>query len=70
MSAIEPVSYAGECLLKISDVCERTSLGKSTIYDMVNAGTFPAPISVGPKTSRWMSSDLDKWFSSLKQRAA
>lgn len=70
MSATEAVSYAGESLLKISDVMARTTLGKTSIYRMIDAGEFPAPVSIGPKMSRWLQSDIDKWFSGLKAKAA
>lgn len=70
MPATQNVSYAGERLLKISDVCERTSMSRSTIYNMIASGTFPSPISITPSMSRWLASDLDKWIACLRGNAA
>lgn len=48
-------------LLSIEQVCEATGLGKSTIYQMVEAGTFPKPqMNLGK--NRWRESALIAWM--------
>jgi prophage regulatory protein len=50
-----------QLMLKISDVEKICSISRSTIYRMVAKGTFPKPITVSSKTSRWRSCDLEQW---------
>lgn len=69
MSA-ESVSLTGETLLNIHEVCAKTSLGRTTIYRRIGDGTFPAPVSVGQKASRWLKSEVENWIANLTRRAA
>jgi prophage regulatory protein len=55
----------GERLLRLPDVEEKTSLSRSTIYRRIQAGTFPAPLELGPGTVRWRMSDVDAWIEGL-----
>lgn len=55
----------GERLLRLSDVEEKTSLSRSTIYRRIQAGTFPAPLDLGPGAVRWRLSDVDAWIAGL-----
>lgn len=57
-------------LLKIRDVMDRTSLGSSTIYRRIAAGTFPKPRQLGPACVRWMESDIESWMEDLPIRGA
>jgi prophage regulatory protein len=52
-------------LLRLSDVMERTGLGRSTIYRKISEGTFPAPVKVGQAAVRWKESDLAAWIAAL-----
>jgi prophage regulatory protein len=38
-----------------------TSLGKSSIYEAVKAGSFPAPISIARGRVAWAASDIAQW---------
>lgn len=49
-------------LLKLAEVEARVGLKKSAIYQRVAAGTFPAPVSIAAKASRWRESDVEKWL--------
>ena len=49
-------------LLDIHEVRARVSLGTSTIYRMMEAGTFPASVSLAPRTVRWLKSEIDTWI--------
>lgn len=42
-----------------------TGLSDSTLDRMIKAGTFPAPVKLGPRTSAWRSSDVAAWMASL-----
>jgi prophage regulatory protein len=49
-------------ILRITDVKERTGLGRSTIYKMVAAETFPKPIGLSVKAVGWLESDIQNWI--------
>lgn len=53
--------------LKIGDVAEKVSLGRSTILKMVASKEFPRPFRVAPNRVAWMESEIDGW---LIERAA
>ncbi len=50
-------------ILRRPEVEARTGLGCSTIYDGIKAGTFPAPIQLGPKAVGWLESEINAWLS-------
>lgn len=52
-------------LLKIGDVSAQVGLGKSAIYEMITAGTFPVPIKIGC-ASRWSLLEVQQWISAMK----
>ncbi|MBE0400379.1 AlpA family transcriptional regulator [Halomonas sp. FME1] len=49
-------------ILRRKQVEARTGLARSTIYQHVRAGTFPAPISLGAKSVGWLSTEVDAWI--------
>lgn len=49
-------------LLTISDVMDITTLGRSTIYAYVDAGSFPKPIHLTERKIRWTSEDIQGWI--------
>jgi prophage regulatory protein len=55
--APEPLS-----LLRLPDVIARVGLRKTALYDMVKAGTFPAPIRWGRRAVFWPSDRVENWI--------
>ena len=53
-----------ERLLKISQVCERTGLSRSYIYQLVCDGLLAPPVKIG-RASRWRSSDIADYVEGL-----
>jgi len=50
-------------LLRLSAVEERTGAKKSSLYNWVKAGTFPAPVRLaGARAVAWRESDIDQWI--------
>ncbi len=49
-------------ILRRPEVEARTGLGCSTIYDGIKAGTFPAPVQLGPKSVGWVESEINAWL--------
>ena len=51
-------------LVRLPMVMRMTGLGRSTIYRMVAAHTFPSPVRLGARAVAWRQSDLDAWSES------
>lgn len=58
-----------ERLLKLTDVRSMTSLGTSTIYRRMAAGTFPKPLVLSDACVRWRESALLAWIDGLATAA-
>ncbi|EKN01081.1 MULTISPECIES: AlpA family transcriptional regulator [unclassified Acidocella] len=62
MSEHQPPPPDALVLLDVHQVREKVCLGVSTIYRMVNDGTFPKPVPLAPRTVRWVSAEIDAWI--------
>ena len=49
-------------LIKLKEVIEKTSLGRSTIYELMTDGIFPKQVSLGAKSVAWLESEVDDWI--------
>lgn len=49
-------------VIKIKEVCELTSLSKTTIYRRINDGSFPKPISLGPQRIAFIEHEVAEWI--------
>lgn len=56
-------STKGVRLLRLPEVSELTSLGKSTINLWVVQGKFPAPTALSATIKVWRQSDIERWIS-------
>jgi prophage regulatory protein len=56
-------------ILRRKQVEARIGLSRSTIYERIKAGTFPAPISLGAKSVGWIESEIDDWLSSQVEKS-
>lgn len=50
-------------LISLPRVREITSLGKSTIYRLIDSGDFPRPIKITDRRVAWREADLAGWLS-------
>lgn len=50
-------------LITIREVRELTKLGRSTLYRMMDDGSFPAPTKIG-RSVRWPRAVIDEWIAS------
>jgi prophage regulatory protein len=48
-------------LLRIGAVMHTTGLGRSTIYRLITAGDFPAPIRISTRAVAWRRTDVESW---------
>ena len=51
-------------LFRIEEVCELTTLGKSTINLWVAQNKFPSPIHLSPTIKVWKLEDIVVWINS------
>ncbi len=49
-------------ILRLPDVKTRTGLSRSTIYQRIATGTFPKPISLGPRAVGFIESEIEAWL--------
>lgn len=51
--------------IKLAEVKTLTSLSTSEIYRRIAAGTFPAQVTLGPKSVAWVELEIFCWRDSL-----
>ena len=51
--------------IKLPKVKDYTSLSTSEIYRRIAAGTFPAQVTLGPKSVVWIEAEVLAWCDSL-----
>lgn len=51
-------------LLRRPQVEAMTGLPKSTLYDYLQAGTFPAPVKLSARSVAWRLSEVEAWIES------
>lgn len=49
-------------LIRHTTVTSRTGLRRSSLYNGITAGTFPAPVPTGPRTVAWVESEVNDWI--------
>ena len=49
-------------LLRLREVLNLTSLGRSTVWDRARRGTFPKPAKLGPRTTVWNAAEVEQWI--------
>lgn len=49
-------------ILRLPQVKERTNLSRSTIYSLIKAGQFNAPISLGARAVGWLETDVSDFI--------
>lgn len=49
-------------ILRRKQVEARTGLARSTIYQHVRTGSFPAPINLGAKSVGWIEAEVNAWL--------
>lgn len=60
--ASAPVRRSEKHLLRLGEVCERIGLGRTSLYRMVQVGSFPKPKKLGARAVAWLGSDVDDWI--------
>jgi len=64
---MEHTAAPAGALLRLRQVLNLTGLGKSSIYARISAGTFPRPISLGPRSVAWVEDEVRAWIAQQVQ---
>jgi prophage regulatory protein len=51
-------------VLRLPQVIKKTGLRRSTIYAAIQAGRFPPPIRLGPRSVGWLTGHVESWLRS------
>jgi prophage regulatory protein len=51
-------------IIRLPQVKQRTGLSRSTIYALIKAGQFKAPIALGARAVGWLESDVSDFIDS------
>ena len=57
-------------LMKVKEVAEQIGLSVATVWRMVAAGTFPRPVNIAPRATRWRSDSVETWIESQRSQDA
>ena len=49
-------------MLRLSQVIERTQLGKTTIYALQKSGRFPHSVMLTANSVRWIEAEVEAWL--------
>ncbi len=49
-------------LLRLPQVCDRTGLSRSTIYELVADELLPKPVQISARTVGWVESEIDAFI--------
>ena len=49
-------------LIRLKEVMSRTGLGRTSIYNFMNAGTFPKSVQLGERAVAWVDEEIDAWI--------
>jgi prophage regulatory protein len=53
---------------RIGDIVEMYGISKPTVYRMIQAGTFPAPVALtGRRAVGWLRTSLQAWEAGLEE---
>ena len=65
----ENTSVQHETLLRLPQVLTRYPVSRSSWYQGIKAGNFPAPVKLGPRAAAWRESDIDTLIRNISKAA-
>ncbi len=55
-------------MLRLPQVLKRTGLAKSSLYEKISKGEFPAPVKLGSRASGWLEHEVEEHNQALIDR--
>ena len=59
-----------EGFVRLPQVLHVLGIGKTTFWEGIKTGRFPAPIKLGPRTAVWRVEDIRGLISSISEKGA
>ncbi len=56
------VPWGERKLLRLKEVCEIIGLSRSTIYKRLAEGSFPRPVRLSERATRWRPAEIEDWL--------
>jgi len=56
-------------ILRRTQLEARLGLARSSIYKMMDEGTFPRPVKLGRRAVGWRSEDIEAWLEDLQEQS-
>ena len=66
LRGVSPVS-GNKPLIRLSEVTDIVGITRSTIYEKMNSGEFPAPIKIGLRAVRWRTEEVVEWINTRER---
>lgn len=57
----------GAEIIRLAAVCHRIKLSKTTVYQKIKNGEFPAPVKLGQRAIGFLVADVEKWITSRER---
>ena len=55
-------------MLRVNEVAQMFAVSVREVWRLVAGGIIPQPIKLGPKTTRWLKSEICEFLEALKKR--
>ena len=65
----QTATQLADFLLRRKEVEKLSGLSRASIYRLIKAGKFPAPVALGTGAVRWKNSEIITWQASLTKTA-
>lgn len=66
MTSVISPSSPRDRLLRIGEVLKRIPISRTSLYDGMKLGLYPAPIRIGKRTVAWRESEINAWISGFR----
>lgn len=58
----QPTNAPTKRILNQRDILASLGVSKTTLWRMINAGTFPAPLKIGERLNGWKVETFEQWL--------
>jgi predicted DNA-binding transcriptional regulator AlpA len=65
---IAPAEHGGDLVRGWAGATHETGMSRTQLWRGIRAGTFPAPIVLGPNSVAWFKREIDEWLASRPRR--
>lgn len=67
MTSLTSPTSPRDSLLRLNEVLKRIPISRTSLYDGVKLGLYPAPIRIGKRTVAWRESEINAWISGFQK---